>query len=177
MEYYVGEIRMFAGSYAPEEWQLCDGSLLQINSYQLLYALIGTTWGGDGRATFAVPDLRGRLPIGQGLGANLTQRVLGQTGGTEQVILQSSQIPVHNHGFTVANATATASIPSPTLMFANPTGGDLMYLPQGTTPMSAVSPNPDTLMPTGSSGPHGNVMPSFPVNFIISTSGLFPDRP
>ncbi len=118
MDPYLGEIRMFAGNYAPQDWVLCNGALLSISQYQALYALLGTAWGGDGISTFGAPDLRGRLPVGQGTGQGLTPRRVAQTGGTETVTLNATMIPAHNHAFNATSGDATAIAPGPALMFA-----------------------------------------------------------
>lgn len=187
-DYYLGEIRIFAGGFAPEDWALCDGRLLQINSYQPLYALLGTTWGGDGKTTFGLPDLRGRLPIGQGQGVApngsppMTMRTLGQTGGAETVTVTEAQYPTHTHTLNVALTPATAATPGSTLAFAQPGGGNVTYLPNPKVNPDAkfsITLDPGTVAPsTGGSQPHNNIMPCLAVNFIICIkNGLFPSRP
>lgn len=193
MEAYVGEVRMFAGSYAPEGWALCDGSLLAISSYQVLYSLIGTTWGGDGTNTFGVPNLTGSVPVGQGHGTGLTARVLGQTGGVAAVALTVSQLPVHNHLVAVSSAAA-ASVPTPgpTALLAS-TAAPTPPTPTSPYPVNyltvAKRPNPakshvlddSAIQSAGASGAalhaHNNMMPGLAMTFIICTLGIYPQRP
>lgn len=180
MDYYVGEIRMFAGNYAPEGWALCDGRLLSVNQYQVLYSLLGVVWGGDGVNSFALPDLRGRLPVGQGQGTGLTTRALGQMAGTESVAVTGEQMPAHAHAFNVALAPATTGTLGPTTVLAEPTENDEMYLPDSKAPLAAdqqfgaqsIANN------AGAGAAHGNVMPSLALNFIIALQGgIYPSRP
>ncbi|KQR07147.1 phage tail protein [Deinococcus sp. Leaf326] len=166
-ESYVGEIRMFGGNYAPEGWQFCDGSLLPISEYDVLFNLIGTTYGGDGQNTFAVPDLRGRWPVHQGTlsGGNM---VMGQSGGSESVTLNPQQIPAHTHAFkATASPATTKSSAGGTL--AQTTGLSL-YL-DDTPNVSLLS---SALAVTGGSVPHENRSPYLAVNFIISLYGIYP---
>lgn len=168
-ESYVGEIRMFGGNFAPEGWQFCDGSLLPISQYDTLFSLLGTTYGGDGQNTFGVPDLRGRWPVHQGTLSGGTI-VMGQSGGSESVTLNSLQVPVHSHAFKATASPATTR---------NAAGGTLaqttglsLYLDD--TPNVSLSPN--ALSPTGGSQPHENRSPYLAVNFIISLYGIYPSR-
>lgn len=178
MDSYVGEIRMFTGEYAPEGWALCNGSLLPIRENEALFSLLGNVWGGDGRTTFAVPDLRGRIPVGQGQsqvpGGSLYN--VGQTGGVEQVTLQSPQIPAHTHNFNVASAAANQVVPSVNTILGCPVDGDVMYLPDTVPSPTAASPGDNTLLPAGGGQPHDNMMPGFPLTFIICTIGTYPTR-
>ncbi len=165
---YVGEIRMFAGNFAPAGWAFCDGSLLPISEYETLFQLIGTTYGGDGQETYAMPDLRGRLPVHMGQGPGVGNNYeIGQTGGSESVTLTNNQIPSHNHLLLVSGTAASASSPQGNVL-ANATAN--MYLrdnPSDT--MNAASINN-----TGGSQPHENMMPYLCVSFIISLYGIFP---
>jgi microcystin-dependent protein len=170
---FLGEVRMFAGNFAPAGWKFCDGSLLPINQYDALFSLIGTTYGGDGQSTFALPDLRGRLPVGQGTGPGLSPRTIGEQYGTETVTLLSQQMPSHSHTF-IATAGAAAAPNPQNALFAN-TGGDNMYVP------SPVSPQPkamsqQTVMNAGGSQPHNNIMRSVGMNYIICLEGIYPSR-
>lgn len=182
MDYYVGEIRLFAGTYAPVGWNLCDGSTLSISNYQTLYALIGTTYGGDGVTNFKVPDLRSRVPVGQGTGNNLTARVLGQSGGAEAVSLTSANLPPHTHTLMAVNIAATASTPSGGLP-AVPSGR-VVYATNPPPPAPAsqtvqLDPravNPALGQPNGTTLPHNNIMGSLGLNFIIAVNGLFPSQ-
>src|ERR1700760_799270 len=135
---YVGEIRIFAGNFAPVNWMFCQGQLLPISVYDALYALIGTTYGGDGQNTFALPDLRGRVPVHNGAGY-----VLGQPGGVEQVAITSQQVPAHSHGLTADTAAATGEAPSGALLAApadmsiySPATPNLELYPQALLPNS-----------------------------------------
>jgi microcystin-dependent protein len=129
---YVGEIRMFGFSRTPTGWLACDGSVLPISQYETLYTLIGTAYGGDGQSTFALPDLRGRVPIHQGTGRNLTPRTLGQIGGTEQVVLTSGQIPSHSHIVLASTQAATTGTPASTVALASGASTDQIYYPAQT---------------------------------------------
>jgi microcystin-dependent protein len=168
---YLGEIRIFAGNFAPVGWQLCDGTLLPISQYDALYALLGTTYGGDGATTFGVPDLRGRLAIGQGTGTNLTPRVMGQSFGTEIATVPQNGWPVHSHALMASSNTATSGTP----------GGNVLAATTTAVPLYDVKTNPKAfdaraVASVGGGLPHQNVMPSSCINFIISTSGFFPSR-
>jgi microcystin-dependent protein len=166
---YVGEIRMFAGNFAPAGWMFCEGQLLPISEYETLFNLIGTTYGGDGQSTFALPDLRGRLPIHQGQGSGLGNYILAETGGVEEVTLTVQQIPVHSHavlcsdgsGSTTSNPLGAVWAPSDTLQYA-PAADSFM----GSSPMNTT--------PAGGSQPHDNQHPYLCIDYIISLFGLFP---
>jgi microcystin-dependent protein len=164
---YVGEIRMFAGNFAPAGWMFCDGSLLSIAENDTLFNLIGTTYGGDGQSTFALPDLRGRLPIHFGNGFTLAE-----TGGAETVTLTTQQIPLHSH--TLSGATAIASLSAPANRLPAVTQAATV-LPYGTdAPLTTL--NPTTLSIAGGSQPHDNLQPYLCINFIISLFGIFPSQ-
>lgn len=165
---YVGEIRMFAGNFAPYGWLFCDGSLLSTSEYDTLFNLIGTTYGGDGQDTFALPDLRGRIPAHMGAGPGLPTLIIGETLGTETVTLTNNQIPSHSH--TMAASTNVGSRTSPTNnVLARSTNADIYSgdAPSGAMAGTAVST-------TGGSQPHNNMQPYLCVNFIISMFGIFP---
>lgn len=162
---FVGEIRMFAGNFAPAGWQFCDGSLLPISDFETLFNLIGTTYGGDGQTTFALPDLRGRLPIHQGNGFTLSE-----TGGVETVTLTVSQIPSHSHPYLASTNPGASNLPSGNLLADQPGGKN--YRP--TTP--AASLGPQSIGSTGGSQPHDNFQPYLCVDFIISLFGVFPSQ-
>ncbi|MEP6796247.1 MAG: tail fiber protein [Saprospiraceae bacterium] len=164
---YVGEIRMFGGSFAPAGWMFCDGQLLPISENETLFQLIGTTYGGDGQSTFALPDLRGRLPIHQGTYAGNTF-TLAQNGGTESVTLTTNHIPVHSHSFNTYNAVANSPNPGNNLLGlssqVNMYFGDIPSIPM----------NNGSISPVGGSQPHDNIMPFLCISFIISLFGIFP---
>ena len=160
---YVGEIRMFAGNFAPAGWMFCDGSLQAISENETLFQLIGTTYGGDGQSTFALPDMRGRLPIHQGNGFTLAQ-----TGGAEQVTVTTQQIPSHSHTFQATNNPADS--PSPQ--------GNMLGVSSNTNVFFNDTPNvsmsPTMLSLVGGNQPHSNMQPYLCVDFIISLYGIFP---
>lgn len=130
---FVGEIRLFAGNYAPVNWLICDGRDVSISQYQVLYSLIGITYGGDGVNTFALPDLCGRLPMGQGTGTGLTPRTLGQKGGEQTVTLPVNKVPVHTHQVEATTSPAVSNNPGPTVLLAAAVSGDLLYVPPNYT--------------------------------------------
>ncbi len=159
---YVGEIRLFAGNFAPAGWAFCQGQLLPISQNDTLFSLIGTTYGGDGQTTFALPDLRGRLPIHQG-----NSFTIGQTGGAEEVTVTTSQIPAHAHPFLASSGNASDNNPSGNVL-ATPTVD--IYIPTGPFATMA-SP---AISPVGGSQPHTNFQPYLCLNFIISLFGIYP---
>lgn len=168
-ESYVGEIRIFAGNYAPEGWAMCNGQLLPINENEALFALIGTTYGGDGRTNFAVPDLRGRLPVHMGTSPRTgTGYVLGQAGGVEEVTLTVGQLPAHTHQ-AQANTAADAESPANAVWAGSALNRFSTAAPD--TGMSAAA-----VTQAGGGGAHDNVMPSLPLTFIISLLGIFPTQ-
>jgi microcystin-dependent protein len=178
MDAYLGEIRLFAGMNAlpPENWAFCDGRLVNISDYQALYSLLGTRFGGDGVRTFALPDLRGKLPIGQGAGPGLTPRYLAQAGGSEKVTLVEAQIPSHSHAFNATTNGAEASSPS-NGVFASP-GSNGFYADMPTPPVAVLTLLGDTIAGTGGGNqPHENRMPTMAMNYIIAMQGLYPTRP
>lgn len=162
---YVGEIRMFAGNFAPAGWQLCEGQLLPISENETLFQLIGTTYGGDGQNTFALPDLRGRIPVHQGNGF-----ILAESGGAEEVTLTVNQIPAHSHPFLASDNSGTSTTPANSLLAKN-TSIDAYSTD---TSVGFVNMNPGIVGPTGGSQPHNNFQPYLCVNFIISLFGIFP---
>jgi microcystin-dependent protein len=164
---YVGEIRMFAGNFAPAGWMFCEGQLLPISEYETLFNLIGTTYGGDGQSTFALPDLRGRLPIHQGNGFTLAE-----TGGVETVTLSVSQIPAHSHPFLATTDGVAGSSPSGSVLAAMTLALNELYVPAAGT----VALSPNTIGATGGSQPHDNFQPYLCINFIISLFGVFPSQ-
>jgi microcystin-dependent protein len=181
MDPYLGEIRMFAGNYAPENWQLCDGTLLNISEYPALYSLVGTTWGGNGQTTFAVPDLRGRIPVGMGTGTGLTARILAQTGGTSSVQLTQSNLPAHTHTLSVSNQPASSAAVTQGAGLAQPIAGSanrvVRYAPPSVTPVQLTFDADSISTATGGNQPHTNVMPWLAIQYIICLVGLYPERP
>ncbi|CAM3941923.1 tail fiber protein [Cohnella lubricantis] len=163
-EAYLGEIRLFPMSYAPRGWAVCDGSLLSINQNQALFAIIGTTYGGDGRTTFALPDLRGRTPVFYGQGI-----ALGQTGGEEAHTLTANEIPRHTHTAYASSSTATATVPAGNTWAVpdNASANTYQATADGVMSMQA-------LRQAGASQPHTNMQPYAVVSFCICTAGIFP---
>jgi microcystin-dependent protein len=171
---YVGEIRMFSFPRVPTSWQACDGSLLSISEYQVLYTLIGTTYGGNGVTNFAVPDLRGRTPLHEGTGPGLTTRVLGEPGGSETVTLLLGQLPAHTHLFTASSQAGTAAIPGVTVTLAADPSGTPYFTP--TTGATATPMSANTGGHQGGNTPHDNCAPTLAVNFCIALFGVFPSQ-
>lgn len=162
---YVGEIRMFGGNFAPAGWMFCEGQLLPISEYETLFNLIGTTYGGDGQSTFALPDLRGRLPMHQGNGFTLAE-----TGGVEQVTLTVNQIAAHSHPVLATTTAGSSAQPQNNLLAQN--ASVTIYRAQ--PPVAAM--NAAAIGPTGGSQPHTNFQPYLCVDFIISLFGIFPSQ-
>jgi len=160
---YVGEIRMFAGNFAPAGWMFCEGQLLPISENETLFQLIGTTYGGDGESTFALPDLRGRLPLHQGNGF-----ILAETGGAEEITLTVQQIPPHSHPLLASTGPGTQNAPANNVTAASPSV--TLYIQDVTD--ANMSPNAVTAV--GGSQPHTNFQPYLCVDFIISLFGIFP---
>jgi len=160
---YVGEIRMFAGNFAPAGWMFCEGQLLPISENETLFQLIGTTYGGDGESTFALPDLRGRIPIHQGNGF-----ILAETGGAEEITLTAQQIPAHSHPLLAAAVTGDQITP----------GGNVPASSFNVTPYINDVPNGNfnatAVTVVGGSQPHTNFQPYLCIDFIISLFGIFP---
>jgi microcystin-dependent protein len=164
---YVGEIRIFAGNFAPAGWMFCDGSVISISEYETLFNLIGTTYGGDGQNTFAMPDLRGRLPIHQGTGPGLSTLTIGETGGLEQVTLTIPQIPAHSHPLLASADIPTGSSPDNSV-----TGQAAAKFYRAGT--AALAMNAASVTSVGGSQPHNNMQPYLCVSFIISLYGIYP---
>jgi microcystin-dependent protein len=163
---YVGEIRMFGGNFAPAGWMFCEGQLLPISEYETLFNLIGTTYGGDGQSTFALPDLRGRVPMHMGNGFTLAEQ-----GGVETVTLTVSQIPAHSHPVLAAATTGTGSNPAGNVL-DQMSGAILFYKDQ--TPTAALAAG--VISSVGGSQPHDNFQPYLCIDFIISLFGIFPSQ-
>jgi microcystin-dependent protein len=163
---YVGEIRMFAGNFAPVGWEFCEGQILPISDHDVLFNLIGTTYGGDGEETFALPDMRGRIPIHQGNGF-----VLAETGGVDEVTLTVNQIPAHSHPLLASADVATHTNPGGQVL-ARPSQANVDVYLEGAAP--AVNLAPASIAPVGGSQPHDNLQPYLCVNYIISLYGVFP---
>ena len=168
---FIGEIRMFAGTFAPRYWAFCDGQILPIPGNEALYSLIGTTYGGDGRTSFALPDLRGRVPLHAGRGPGLTQRYPGQWGGQERVTLSQTQIPAHTHQARASSDAPDTNSPEGAIpaekVRTNLYSSGVADVNMGTTSIAS----------TGGSQAHENMQPFLSINYIICLSGLYPPRP
>jgi microcystin-dependent protein len=169
---YIGEIRMFGGNFAPNGWAFCDGQLLPISEYDALFALLGTTYGGDGQTTFGLPNLQGRLPIHAGTGPGLSSYVLGQQGGVEQVTLTTLQLPAHTHAAAATTNPGSQAAPGGAVWAAS--SGQALYA-TGTAPTVPMDPTAPAA-PAGGNLPHSNLMPYQCVNFIIALFGIFPSQ-
>jgi microcystin-dependent protein len=175
---FVAEIRIFACNFAPMGWAQCNGQLLPISQNTALFSLLGTTYGGDGKSTFALPNFEGTVPIGQGQGSGLSQYSLGQEGGSDTVTLLTSEMPAHNHFLNADAGTATTSTPGSRLYMK------AQAVNQGVTSLVALyttaAPNTQlsfsALSVAGSSFPHNNMMPYLTLNFCIAMQGVFPPR-
>jgi microcystin-dependent protein len=170
-EPFVGEIRMFAGNFAPRGWAFCDGQLLAVSQNDALFSLLGTIYGGDGRTTFGLPDMRGRIPVHAGSGPGLDPIRLGAKAGAENVTLTVNQLASHKHDVSASSAAATSSDPTGNVS-ANTTPTNIY----STALATQQSMNPAALSSTGGSQPHSNLMPSLCVNFIIALFGIYPSR-
>ena len=166
---YIGEIRMFGGSFAPAGWAFCNGQLLPISENDALFILLGTTYGGDGQETFALPNLQSRIPIHMGQGSGTSSYTLGESGGVETVTLTTNQIPIHTHP-PLASNTGGSDNPSGNYWGASSTGKPYSVAP------AAVQMNTGTITPTGGSQPHDNLLPYLCVTYIISLFGIFPSQ-
>jgi microcystin-dependent protein len=181
MDEYMAIIKLFAGNFAPQGWHYCDGSLLSIAQYSALYSLLGTTYGGDGQTTFALPDLRGRAAVGAGAGPGLQNYTQGQTGGVENVTLTANQLAAHNHTLMASTTAANADSPSGAVLAqatATTGGGDAATM---STYLTGAAPNtPMANTSIGASGgnqPHENRPPYLALGYIICVEGVYPSRP
>lgn len=165
---YIGEIRMFAGTFAPAGWMFCSGQLLPISENDALFVVLGTMYGGDGESTFALPNLQSRVPIHAGTGPDGVNYQQGEAAGTESVTLTTQQIPIHNHAALASENTATEAAPTG-LLIGKSTQIDMFINAQPTDPM-----NNQSITPVGGSQPHENCQPFLCINYIISLFGLFP---
>ncbi len=171
MDPLLATIIIFAGNFAPKGWAFCQGQLLSIQQNAALFSLLGTTYGGDGRSNFALPDLRGRVAVSQGQGPGLSNYFLGQQAGSESVQLSVAQMPSHGHN-VVVNAGAGNQ--------ASPSGNFIANSARGTEGFNSASSgaflNQNSIQPQGGSQPHANLQPLLAINYIIATQGIFPSR-
>jgi microcystin-dependent protein len=171
MDPFVAEIRIFPFNFAPRGWAWCDGQLLPISQNTALFSLLGTTYGGDGKSNFALPNMQGNAPMHPGQGPGLSLHDLGETGGSQTVSLLESEIPSHTHTVFAYNDVGEDRIPGPSEALARSTGGNLYAAPANLVAMS-----PQTLAPAGSSFPHNNMQPYLTFYFNIALQGVFPPR-
>jgi microcystin-dependent protein len=167
---FVAEIRIFPFNFAPKGWAWCDGQLMPLSQNTALFSLLGTTYGGNGKSNFALPDLEGRAPMHPGQGPGLSLHDLGETGGSETVSLLESEIPSHSHSETISVAEALQN--DPTGQFYGNGSGVNMYVPPG----AIVSMAPESLAPAGGDQPHNNMQPYLTFYFCIALQGVFPPR-
>lgn len=168
---YIGEIRMFAGTFAPSGWAKCEGQILSIAQNTALFSLLGTTYGGDGQTTFALPDLRGRVPMAPGQGPGLSPRTLGEVTGSETNTLTVAQMPAHNHTVNASTADGDQNVPTSTFP-ANTKTLDKEYAAAGANTQM----HPSMIGMSGGSQPVNNVQPSLSVTFIIALQGIYPPQ-
>lgn len=171
-EPFIAEIRIFAGNFAPRSWAFCNGQLLPIAQNTALFSLIGTTYGGDGRSTTALPNLQGRAPMQPGRGPGLTDRRLGQRGGVETVTLSEAQMPNHQHALRANAFPASFQIPNSSRTFGRSSNGNAYRA----NPSNLVDMADGALEATGGSQAHNNMQPYLAINFIIALQGLYPSR-
>lgn len=171
MDPFVAEIRIFPFNFAPKGWAMCNGQLLPISQNTALFSLLGTTYGGDGRSTFALPNLQGSVPMHPGQGPGLSLHDLGETGGSESVTLLTSEMPAHNHGLMATPLPGDVNNPTGNALARSAEGS--VYSAAGPTP-ATLSPN--TLAPTGGSQPHNNMQSYLTLLFCIAMQGVYPPR-
>jgi microcystin-dependent protein len=171
MDPFVAEIRIFPFNFAPKGWAFCDGQILPISQNTALFSLLGTTYGGDGKSNFALPNMQGNAPMHPGQGPGLSLHDLGETGGSDTVSLLESEMPAHSHGWMASNADSNSQSPVAQL-FAGGVGGISMYA----APASITQLAPSALTPAGGDQPHNNMMPCLTLTFCIALQGIFPPR-
>jgi len=171
---FVGEVRLFCGNFAPSGWALCDGQLLPISQNTALFSLLGTFYGGDGRSTFALPNLQGAFALhaGASAGPGLSQRLTGQTGGNEAVTLTGAQLPAHGHAMSAVPG-ATTGTPDATVSLAPTSNGSALYRTPDSVYLNTAAAD---MSPSGGGAPHNNLPPYLTVTFIIALQGIFPSR-
>ena len=171
MDPFVAEIRIFPFNFAPRGWAWCDGQLLPLSQNTALFSLLGTTYGGNGKSNFALPDLQGRAPMHPGQGPGLSLHDLGETGGSDTVSLLESEIPFHSHSLRTYNDVGEDRVPGDTEALARSTGGLLYATPGTIVPLAA-----ESLPPAGGDQPHNNMQPYLTFYFCIALQGVFPPR-
>jgi len=173
MDPFVAEIRIFPFNFPPKGWAFCDGQLLPLSQNTALFTLLGTTYGGDGKSNFALPNMQGNVPMHPGQGPGLSWHDLGETGGSDTVSLLESEVPSHSHALMAAAASGTKSVPAAN-SFARVSGGGTPYLASAGAPLVVMSDN--SLAPAGGDQPHNNLQPYLTLNFCIAMQGVFPPR-
>ena len=171
-EPFLSEIRIMSFGFPPKGWALCDGQLLPINQNQALFSLLGTTYGGDGKSNFALPDMQGNAPMHPGQGPGLSLHDLGETGGSETVTLLESEIPAHSHSMGAQNVPLGSLMSASGNTFTHPASGNLF----NTANPVLVSMSDSTLAPAGGDQPHNNMQPYLTLNFCIALQGVYPPR-
>jgi microcystin-dependent protein len=175
--FYLGQITMFGFGFAPKGWALCNGQTMSIAQNAALFALLGTSYGGNGQTTFQLPNLQAAVPVSEGQGAGLSSYVLGQAGGTPNVTLLQNQLPTHNHTFNATKTNASAATLSGNIPATSTVGTPpIFYASQGTPPLVFVLMAAGACTTVGSSQAHSNLMPSLTINFCIALTGIFPSR-
>jgi microcystin-dependent protein len=172
MDPFVAEIRIFPFNFAPKGWAFCDGQLLPLSQNTALFSLLGTTYGGDGKSNFALPNMQGNVPMHPGQGPGLSLHDLGETGGSETVTLLESEIPSHSHSLNAAAPPGVVFAGDPTTAIARSSGGAIYQ----TSNAGLVQMNPSAIAPAGGDQPHNNMMPYLTLNFCIALQGVFPPR-
>lgn len=170
---YLGEIRLFGGNYAPDGWAVCAGQLLSVQQYSALFSLIGAEYGGDGRTTFALPDLRGRIMVGAGAAPGLTPRAVGQIFGSEDVSLIEAEMPNHKHAMMASTGYGTSPSPADTIPAKAPEGG-AFYLPNDAQGVTMQTMYAAAVEPSGQGAGHTNMMPWLTLYYIIALTGTYP---
>lgn len=169
-EPFIGEVRIWAGNFAPRSWAFCNGQVLPISQNTALFSLLGTTYGGDGRSTFALPDLQGRAPMQPGTGPGLTSRQLGEKGGVETVTLTTAQLPAHNHNWAAQSRRGDLADPAGRSL-ARASSGNAYHAPGNPVQMAS-----NAIGEAGGSSPHNNMQPYLALSFIIALQGIYPSR-
>ncbi|MBN9615559.1 MAG: phage tail protein [Acidobacteriales bacterium 59-55] len=179
MDPFLGEIRMVGWNFAANGWALCNGQLLSISQNAALFSLLGTQYGGDGVQTFALPNLQSRVPIHQGTGPGLSPYVIGQSSGSENVTLLTTQMPAHNHLMGVSNQSGSVADPTNAILAQGNSGSarEPVAVTDYVSTAATGTLAPTAIQPAGGSQPHSNLQPYLCVNFIIATQGIFPSRP
>lgn len=176
---FIGEIKLFAGNFAPRGYAFCNGQIQSIAQNSALFALIGTTYGGNGQTTFALPNLQSRVVLHQGQGPGLSNYTMGEQAGVETVTLLSNQIPQHQHSLNATTAQGSATTPGSAVMLATPVEPGVqtsLYVVPGTSAVNPVPMASQSIGVTGGSQPHSNMMPTLAIHYIIAVEGLFPSR-